>query len=138
MKVAYSTQLGLFELNHLATMELAKRKGLTLTAYTYSFEKGIYNKEPDTCDPDLSDCVYLTKDMGDKIHAYRSVLAHEFDFDSNESRCDKDLIAIIELLGEKANTHFSDLQIKEIPDGARFEITNDEGVEDVVRPRPTW
>jgi len=46
-------------------------------------------------------------------------------------RTDKDLIDIVEKLGEKANAQFSKLSIVEIPDGIEYEITNYHGIETV-------
>ena len=59
-------------------------------------------------------------------------------FDCPTDRADKDLISVIESLGEKANGMCADLQIEEIPDGASFEITEYDGNESVEPPRQSW
>tara|TARA_R110000772_G_scaffold31913_2_gene78485 strand:+ start:543 stop:866 length:324 start_codon:yes stop_codon:yes gene_type:complete len=59
-------------------------------------------------------------------------------FDLPNDRSDKDLISVIELLGNKANGMCADLQIEEIPDGASFEITEYDGFEGVEPPRQSW
>lgn len=64
----------------------------------------------------------------------------DFDYGSlnDESREDETLIAVIEQLGDKANGNCSNLAIKEIPDGAEYEITEYDGFEDVEPPRKSW
>ena len=59
-------------------------------------------------------------------------------FDCPNDRADKDLISVIESLGDKANGMCADLRIEEIPDGASFEITEYDGNESVEPPRQSW
>ena len=54
------------------------------------------------------------------------------DFDSAESRIDQDLVAVVETLGEEANTPYSNLQIKEIFEPYRIEEYD--GIESVKHP----
>lgn len=54
------------------------------------------------------------------------------------ARDDKHLVEVVEELGEKANGPFANLDIKEIPDGAEFEIDEYDGYESVVPPRQSW
>lgn len=56
----------------------------------------------------------------------------------NDNRADKDLIAVVEELGEKANTCFSKLKIVEIPDGISYRIEERYGMEVVSETHRTW
>lgn len=140
MKVAYNACFGGFGLSHLALVEYAKRKGFVLTAYSqtkYKHSSG-ENEYAKDDDPSGMFIYYATKDLGDVISEIPDGLGYYKDFDGSDSRCDDDLIDIIEALGDKANNMFSNLKIKEIPDGVEFEITEYDGNEDVVPPRMTW
>jgi len=55
-------------------------------------------------------------------------------FSGPEDRTDKDLINVIETLGHKANGSCAKLAIKEIPEGASYEVTEYDGYEDVEPP----
>ena len=59
-------------------------------------------------------------------------------FSAPEDRADEDLIKVIETLGKKANGSCSKLAIKEIPEGAPYEVTEYDGYEDVEPPRMCW
>jgi hypothetical protein len=74
-------------------------------------------------------CEVLTKIKGKPVSPY--------DFNGYD-RADPDLIKVIEDLGDEANGSFADLQIKEIPDGASFEIDEYDGNESVEPPRQSW
>ncbi len=56
----------------------------------------------------------------------------------NEVRADKDLIEVIEKLGEKANGMLSKISITEIPDGVEWEIDDYDGMEHVAEKHRTW
>lgn len=53
-------------------------------------------------------------------------------------RTNKDLIAIVEKLGEKANDRFAKLKIVEIPDDVSFEISEYDGAEHIAETHRTW
>ena len=59
-------------------------------------------------------------------------------FSGPEDRSDKDLIKVIETLGDKASGTCAKIAIQEIPDGAKFEIDEYDGFEAVVPPRQSW
>ena len=53
-------------------------------------------------------------------------------------RDDEHLIAVVEQLGEKANTRFSELKIVEIPDNVNWYIEEYDGLEWVAERHRTW
>tara|TARA_R110000868_G_scaffold162439_1_gene393706 strand:+ start:40480 stop:40761 length:282 start_codon:yes stop_codon:yes gene_type:complete len=75
-------------------------------------------------------CEKLTEIKGRVVGCY--------DFNDDKCRTDKDLINVIESLGDKASGSCANLQIKEIPCGAEFEIDEYGGSESVVPPRQSW
>lgn len=60
------------------------------------------------------------------------------DYDMTENRADPDLIAVIEELGDKANTQYSDIAIIEIPDNVKWHIHEYDGLEHVAEDHRTW
>tara|TARA_R110000851_G_C13085040_1_gene566206 strand:+ start:493 stop:915 length:423 start_codon:yes stop_codon:yes gene_type:complete len=140
MKVAYNNCFGGFSLSHLATVEYAKRKGITLTAYEqtkYRHEGGV-EEYVRVIHPSRICTHYLTEDLGDVISELPNDLSYYESFYGEDTRCDKDLINIIEVWGKEANGICADLVIEEIPDGVDFEITEYDGNESVVPPRMSW
>jgi hypothetical protein len=59
-------------------------------------------------------------------------------YDREIPRDDKDLIDIVESLGDKANGNFADLQIVEIPDGVDWEVEEYDGNEWIAESHRTW
>ena len=53
-------------------------------------------------------------------------------------RDDPDLVRIVEQLGTKADTSFSQLKIIDIPDGVEFQIEEYDGLEWVAEKHRTW
>lgn len=142
MKVAYNGCFGGFGLSNAALTEFAKKKGLTLTWYKrvgYSHEgKELYRRVVGIPAGDGFRMHPLTKDAGEEITELPNDDFYCQDFCGNESRCDKDLIDVIESMGDEANGMCASLCIAEIPDGVDFEITEYDGSESVVPPRQVW
>ena len=59
----------------------------------------------------------------------------QIDFDN---RTDQDIVAVVEELGEKANSRFSNLVVVEIPDGIEYEIDEYDGQETIREVHRTW
>ena len=58
--------------------------------------------------------------------------------EDTEDRSDPDLVAVVEQLGEDANTDSSELKVVEIPDGVEWEIQNYDGMEHIAEKHRTW
>ena len=135
MKVAYNNCFGGFGLSCLALTEYAKKKGITLHWYnSEGFNPTVYKKVNKIPEQNRFSETAFTCDIGESATEYPKGSYYYPDFD----RADKDLIEVIEELGVKANGMCASLAIKEIPDGAEYEITEYDGNEDVEPPRQTW
>lgn len=75
---------------------------------------------------------------GDKYND-GTVVSYDYGgLDDSICRHDEVLVNVVEILGENASGQCSNLEIKEIPDGAEYEITCYDGYEGVEPPRMTW
>jgi len=144
MKVAYNACFGGFSLSPLALTAFAKKKGITLYWYTKVDDRKILawgeGKLRRLHRPPKAggwSTFPLTEDIGEVANNYLETSYYSEPF-YEEDRSDPDLIEVIETLGSLANGMCSNLQIKEIPDGASYEITEYDGYEDVEPPRPDW
>lgn len=67
---------------------------------------------------------------------------NDFEYNSyhsyNVSRDDKNLVACVEILGEKANGDHSDLEIVKIPEDVAWEVEEYDGKEWVAEKHRTW
>jgi hypothetical protein len=145
MKVAYNSCYGGFSLSAIGLTEYAKKKGIELTWYDrVSSNDGDrlsdkFVKVSGTPETYGFNTYPLVKDLGDSIG--EKELNDSFyypSFNGSELRADEDLIDVIETLGDAANGSCACLSIKEIPDGASFEITEYDGFEGVEPPRQSW
>ena len=139
MKIAYNACYGGFGLSPLAITEYAKAHGATLTWYQRGYgDNKKYTRVND--DFDTAGVLYnaLTRNCGAELNEIPKEFYYYRSFDDDNDRCDPILIDIIERLGNEANGRFAKLAIAEIPDGVAFEITEYDGLEDVVPPRMKW
>jgi len=139
MKVAYNSCYGGFGLSSIALTKFAEKKGITLTWYKqigYGRQHEVEYIKVEGVPENNFAFTSLKEDLGEHIKGTPAGLYYPiFHY---ETRRDPDLIAVIEELGEKANGPFADLKIAEIPDGVEYEITDYDGLEEVVPPRMTW
>ena len=138
MKVAYNACYGGFGLSPLAEHKLAAKKGVTLTWYVENSNPKEFIKLIGPPESSAFNIQPFTKDYGARFKEYDEGSYYYPKFDNDDARCDPDLIAVIEELGDKASGMFSKIKIEEIPDGAEYEIDEYDGYEKVVPPRQSW
>jgi len=120
MKVAINTCFGGFGISNEAFEKLLDRKGI-------AFDK----VEPEEDRSFLGASYFDAGHAGEDDH-YLS------DYDMTENRADPDLIAVIEELGDKANTRYGNISIVEIPDDVKWHIHEYDGMEHVAENHRTW
>lgn len=142
MKVVINSQYGGFNLSKIAIEKYLKLKGEQ--AYFYDINsrgKEVYYKK--SLKNTNSDIFFMTftKDFGPeiKINDISEEDYKKYSFNSKDiKRIDKDLIKVIEELGEKANTKVSTLKIVDIPDGVKWTIEEYDGNEWIAEEHRTW
>ena len=79
-------------------------------------------------------------DLNDEAKArYKEITGKDFPmFRWDNERDDPALIRVIEELGEKANTRYSELRVIEIPDDVEWQIEEYDGNEWVAEKHRTW
>lgn len=143
MKVAYNGCYGGFSLSPIAETQYRAKKGISITWYegVGDYPYAEYQKidvEKVKRGGSIFRFVASNKDLGDKVDKIPDENYFYESWYGEKYRSDPDLIEVIESLGDKANGECAKLYIKEIPDGAQFEITEYDGIEDVVPPRQSW
>jgi len=118
MKVAINTCFGGFGISNVAFEKLLDRKGI-------AFDKVESDRSF------IGASYYEAGYSGDDEH-YLS------DYEMTQDRADKDLIAVIEELGEGANSFAADIRIVEIPDDVKWHIHEYDGLEHVAEDHRTW
>jgi len=140
MRVAINKCYGGFSLSIEALLELVKMKsdvievkslrestGCETMAYYKAESKFTQFREIDGFEAE--DCGILHKD--NMVY----FLKDKYD---NETRTHKDLIHIIEKMGEKAGGRCSKLEIVEIPDNVNWELDEYDGLESVDEVHRSW
>jgi hypothetical protein len=158
MKVVINSCFGGFSLSPLAVQELAKRKGRACYLFTH--------RNPETRELDLNrlwpcavgeienDLMFSAFDTpnppnspsGEAWHSMsmEEKMASNFNYETHSipgrdiARDDKDLIAVVGLLGERASGRCAALKIVEIPDGTEWEIEEYDGNEHIAERHATW
>ena len=140
MKIVLNKCYGGFSLSHEAMMKIFKKKGIKVFPYISDW-KGTttsYSKfSPDKLKHPLllTSITYFQQEPN--LDSFSQDWAEDpkydpiylnFDYDA---RTDKDLVEVVEELGDEASGGFAKLRIVEIPDGASYEIEDYDGVETV-------
>lgn len=149
MKVVISNKFGGFGLSHAATMRYAELKGITLYPWLDEITKKVYGERATLDNPTV--CIHYTTvpeeeyerlqaiDMGKPVKAGRFHDSGSVYFSCRElERTDPLLIKVVEELGDKANSRFSNLVIVEIPDDVEYDIEEYDGNEHIAESHRTW
>lgn len=133
MKVVINNCFGGFGLSPLAMQEYAKRKGhkcyfFIVKEYTKD-HNAIY--KPATLEEAAGTSFFdaYTQPVADSAFAI---------YERKVERTDPDLVAVVEMLGEKANGACASLKVVEVPDDAEWEIAEYDGAEHVAEKHRTW
>jgi len=134
MKIVVNRCYGGFGLSAKAIKKYLSLKGKD--AFFYEHDRTNYSmaKKVDL-DSDYSHCV--TIDCGDYCSSEKLNNAGYFST-YNLDRTDKDLIKVVEELGEKANGRYARLKVVEIPDDIEWEIDDYDGVETIHEKHRSW
>lgn len=141
MKIVINNTYGGFSLSLLAMKKYLEIKGEKAYFYKTKVEntKINYEKVDESSEEIFTTC--FTKDYGNRFSS-KEISEEEWEkycFNSKDiDRTDKDLITVVEKLGEKANTMCSSLKILEIPDDVDWTIEEYDGVEWVAEKHRTW
>lgn len=134
MKIVINTKYGGFNLSYAGVMKYAKLSGLKLNAYV--------NKRDSNGNINFNE-YRKYNGKGDELLIYYSTgklnSVSEGYFSARDiQRNDKNLVAVVEQLGEKANSKFSKLKVVEIPDDVKWTIEEYDGIEWVTEEHRTW
>lgn len=116
----------------------AKKKRLTLYFYDFDYRDRqiIYKKIGEPTDNKCFHC--FTKDMGDNVAISEDDYKEYSLWLYKDYREDPTLIQVVEELGEKANSPYSNLRIVEIPDDLDYVIDNYDGIETLHEKVREW
>ncbi|KSU23375.1 hypothetical protein M20_0160 [Lactococcus lactis subsp. lactis] len=127
-------------MSHEAKMMIFEKRGVEVFPYLSKFgdEEFIYEKLSkekiaESGPRDITrDITYFQKDP--ELDSFSEDWGEEDKFDSiyldfDDDRGNKDLVEVVEELGEKASGKYSNLKVVEIPDGASYEISDYDGIE---------
>ena len=118
MKVVINRCFGGFGLSELAFEKLLDRKNIK------------WDRQPSKYD--WLDAAYFHAGHAGDEDYYLS------DYDFYEDRSDADLVAVVEELGDKANSRYAELVVVEIPDDVKWHIHEYDGMEHVAEDHRTW
>lgn len=139
MKIAINKCYGGFDLSFEAQKLYCERKGIGFHPYKqtkYKFKDG---KNEYTYIKDLKEdegSVYISNTyIGNTCE---TIPNDKYWYYGNIERNDKDLIDVIETLGDRANGRFGNIKIVDIPDDVTWEINDYDGIETIHEVHRSW
>ncbi len=150
-KIVINTCFGGFSLSPLAVKELAKRKGKECYFFIHELKNGKFVNTSATIEqateafsftaysvPD-PEAYNLDERDADGLYKSANERADKISLATRpDDRSDKDLIEVVEMLGEKANGSHAELKIVEIPDDVKWQIEEYDGSEHIAEQHRTW
>lgn len=138
MKIVINKCFGEFDVSPQAVVAYMKKKNKD--CFVYSCDKMTKRikkiKTLEEIEKIIFPVFYSLVDCGETV-VYNENLKNWF-FPRDIKRDDKDLIATVEELGEKANTWNSRLKVVEIPENIEWEIIDYDGVESIHEKHKVW
>jgi hypothetical protein len=148
MKVVVNKCFGGFGISAVALKELVMRDAKCLRIMTpkhyYGGEKPMADKRWQVSwDRDFAQYIDLGDGMmGHKqnFNIYKDGVLYDIKdtYEDSSVRNDKDLVEVVEKLGELANGHCAELKIVEIPDGVEYDIDEYDGMETIHEKHRSW
>lgn len=149
MKVVINRCFGGFGISTEALKELVKRNAACIESYTPKYYYGGENENytrKDEWEVLWKKDFAGYKNIGDGMMVHPSgynifkdgLLYLLKDSWEKEVRTDKDLISVVETMGEESNSMFANLKIVEIPDGISWEIDEYDGIEKINETHNSW
>ena len=129
MKMILNKCFGGFGVSDEGYKLYAQKKGVQLYPYEVNYSIDIHTITKSNSESNWLTTTYFTKDFGEKYEISDEECKEYRLYFTDDDRLDKTLIEVVEELGEKANTRFSDLEVVEIPDGSYYIIDEYDGVE---------
>ncbi|KAE8558963.1 hypothetical protein [Paenibacillus polymyxa] len=113
--------------------------GLSTAAFHKLIELGwrvtVYTEDVEYADPTAELVDTRSLDHNDSFFPPYSFIG---DRDDKEIRTNKDVIAVVKALGDKANGPCAELKIVEVPDDIEWIITDYDGLETVAEEHRVW
>jgi len=135
MKIVINVCYGGFCLSKMAEVEYLRLKGLDAFFYTRKGYGGTYTKvEP--CSNSFMTYTF-TKDLGNTFDKWPKKDSCYF-CDGDIERTDKDLIAVVEMLGKEAGGSCAELKVVEIPEGTDWFLSEYGGIEKIEENHRSW
>lgn len=149
IKVAINRCFGGFSISDEALKELVLLESDCLEAYTPKYYYGGDNPVRNGRDweKEWQNDFAKYRDMGDGVKAHYSSFNVFYEgmlydlkssYENEKIRCHKDLISVIEKLGERANGICASIKIIKIPAGVDFHIEEYDGMETIHENHRSW
>lgn len=137
MKIVLNKCYGGFSLSHEAQMRVFEKRGVKVFPYFSKWEDGDtfykkYDSEKQKKSSLLDFVVYFKEDPQVDSFCIKESEKDKYDsiyLEFDHDRTNKELIDVVEEMGEKANGRYAYLKVFEIPDGASYEISDYDGIE---------